>query len=628
MPEVIVAGKRINLIARDVLGAGGEGTVFRAQIGGNKPFAIKLYHDPSLRRQDKLLALKNLSLPPEVIAPLELAWDLKNRQVIGFAMRLLPAGQEPFEMLMKPDFRDKTVFNNHNLMDLFLKLYEILGKIHETGMVIGDENSYNLLFKLPEIALIDADSYQFGIFPCEVATERFLSPRLYGVDLSKKPVFVPMDDWYSYLVLLFSSLLLVHPYGGAHRQIQSLTKRALVHLPVFDVSVKYPSAAYPLQSVSDDLMQIFDNTFAKGQIQIPEKGVLESYRHDLAGCPKCDFWYPRRLKNCPLCSALNQKAMRAKVVVSGLVLNELFETQGQLVFVKVIGRTIFAVTFEQNQAVLYLKESMAKVKRIVLFPATRGARYDIFDHYLVCCLDLYAENPILDVYDFSRNPVVRVTSTVTERFGSEGAVFRGTVKYLYRQVGGLILRGFIPLGRDLVEQVIATVVENQSWFAASSTGDQEILCGFFRTFAQYDWYVLINGQMKRISVESLRAGETLMDRSVRFSGSSILVLRQTREKGEEYIRLDLVNLADLNVFSRRVKVSENPLLSNIHNLAFGRGIFLLAQAGGIMAENVQTGGQRTFPQTQNIVDEKSYLWPFENGVLAITGRKFFKLVIK
>lgn len=629
MTEVVIAGRRVNLEAQNVLGSGGEGTVTLVSFGG-RDFAVKVYHDPTLRRQAKLVDLQKLTgrLPPEVIAPLELAWDPLGRQVVGFAMRLLPPGQQPLEMLMKPAFREKTGINNKNVADLYLKLYEVLGKIHQAGMVVGDENSYNLLFKLPEVALIDADSYQFGPYPCEVATERFLNPRLYGMNFSLKPVFQVLDDWYSYLVLLFTSLLLVHPYGGAHRQVQSLGKRALSHITVLDQSVKYPAAAYPPQVLTDDLMQVFETTFAKGIIRIPDRKVLEKYRDELIGCPKCDFWYPRHLRNCPKCTAQNLKAMIIKVQIAGLNLSEIFEAQGPFAFAKTIDRTIYAVAIEQGSAVLYMKESLIKARRLDLFKVPRKARFDVFDHFLVVCPDPYAEQPLLEIYDLLKTSVAKVTSTVTERFGSRGDVFRGSARYLYRQVGGVVLKGSIPFGHDLAETVACMVTEHQSWFDVAADPSQELLCGFWRTFNKYDWFVLSDGVQKKVKVADLDAGEALVDRSVRFSASSVLILRQTRQKGEDYCRIDVVNLGNMSLNSRRVRVLDNPQLGNIHNLAFAHGVMLIPQTNGLLAENVQTGGQRLFPQTANYVDEQSYLWPFEDGVLVVSGQRVYKLVIK
>lgn len=630
MPEIVIGhgGRRINLRPQDVLGSGGEGMVFRA-LHGNTEVAVKIYQDPTPRKSAKLKDLQKLagSLPDEVLVPLELVWDARVDKVIGFAMRLLLPGQQVFETLISRRHRETYGINTREVTDLYIRLYGVLQALHKVGMIVGDLSSYNVLYKIPEIALIDADSFQFGLYPCEVATERFLNPRLYGINLSLKPCFEEQDDWYSFLVLFFSSILLVHPYGGAHRTIRTITKRALSRLTVIDPSVTYPVVAYPPKIVSDELMQLFCETFKSGKLRVPDLRLFEEYRTDLINCPKCDLWYPFRLKNCPGCQAQNLKAQVLKVQVSGVSVSEIFSAPGPFVFLKIVDSTIYGVAIEQGEAVLYLKEQLAKTRKIALFKAAWGARYDIFAKYLVVCPDPYEEMPKLYLFDISQAKPAHITTTVTERFGDRGGVFRGTARYLYRQVGGVLLRGNIPQGKDLAESVTCLVTEKQTWFDAAPDSDQELLFGFYRTFDKYDWFILLNGVQKPVKIPDLEKGESLVDRSIRFSSSSILLLRRTRKAGEDFCRIDMVGLEDNTVSSRRVSLLNSPQYANIHNLAYARGTILIPENSGLLAENAKNGNQKSFPATANFVDDQSQIWPWENGILVVSGNKVIKIVM-
>src|SRR6185369_28895 len=110
--------------------------------------------------------------------------------------------------------------------ELFRALAAGLTQLHAAGVIAGDLNDGNVLARGAEPYLIDADSMQLAGLPCPVAHERFLDPRLYGIDLSAKPVFDQGSDWYAFAVMLFNSLLYVHPFGGVHTSLPTPQRRA------------------------------------------------------------------------------------------------------------------------------------------------------------------------------------------------------------------------------------------------------------------------------------------------------------------------------------------------------------------------------------------------------------------
>jgi hypothetical protein len=633
MPRYVIGQKTlVDLQPQNVIGSGGEGTVFRASLPGGSAVALKTYHSFSAQRADKLRSLQKIggALPQEVVGPIELVWDEQGQRIVGFTMRLLPSGQQPFETLTIRKHREANNITTKEVVDIFIRLQNVLRSLHSQGVIVGDLNPLNELYRQLEIALIDADSFQFGQYPCGVATERCLHPRLYGVDLSLRPVFKPGDDWYSFLVLLFSSLLLVHPYGGAHRKLRTIPKRALNRIMVLDSSVIYPKVAYPPEIVTDDLMQLFTEVFAQGKERIPDPRLLEEYGAILVGCPTCGLWYPHHLITCPGCDALNQQAQALKAKIVGVETTELLATQGPLVFFKLVGATMYTVVVEGIEAVLYIKKQLEKPRRVRLFKAVRGARYDVFGQNLVICPAPYDhDQPPLFIFDVSGDQAKPLAQTVTDRFGNRGAVFRGTARYLYRVVGGILQRGSIPTGKVLVEETVAAVMNQQTWFDAAPRYDRELLFGFYRIFDQYEWFLLNNGVQNQIFLPVLQRGESMVDRAIRFSQSSLLLLRRTRKAGEENCLIGVIDLQSGEVrSSRRVSLRDNPQFANIHAVAYARGTILIPQDDGLLAENAQTGKQRLFSETANYVNSGVQLRPYDQGILVIHPNKVIKLVIQ
>lgn len=634
--RVLLNGVPVNLDPNKVVGKpGGEGTVYRVSFPGprlqTQETAVKVYHTlPTVLRRRKLESLIQLTpkLPPEVVAPEQLAYSESGAHCVGFSMRLLIGGYQKLEMLFSRKYRETNDISTRDVIDLFLKLRRALNALHQNQILVGDLNPFNELFKGLEIALIDADSFQFGPFPCEVAMEGFLNPRLYGVDLSQKPVFRPEDDDYAYDTLLFNALLLVHPYGGAHRQVRTVTQRAKARIPVFGKDVIFPVSAYPLELLTDELLQVFDNAFTKGQIEAPETKLLENYRSILIGCSTCGLWYPHHLTECPGCQAVNRMIVRLGTAVKAVRSTELMNVRGKVLALRVLGTTLYAVAREKGLAVVYIKESLKSARTLVLGQAINGARYDFFGGvYLAVCEEPYQPEAALSIFDLSGKGPVLVTTTLTESYAGNAAVFRGSAKFLYRVFGGHLLRGQILFGNKLVEEAVASVTDHQAWFDSAPAA--EVACGFYQVFSRYEWFLVRKTAQDRIDLPSLENGEALLDHSVRFAHNSLLILRRTEIKGISYCRLDVVSSETAEVTgSRRVKILDEPHLAQIHTPAFAGGTLLLpTDTDGLLAEGAVSGKQRFFADTKPFVDATSRVYSFEDGILTLTGNRAIKLVL-
>jgi hypothetical protein len=186
----------------------------------------------------------------------------------------------------------------------FACVARVVRELHDAGVVVGDVNPGNLLFvaggdatrPARELAFIDAESMQYAGFACEVAHERYVDPRLYGRDLAAGGCFSPETDHYALAVLLFASLLYVHPYGGVHPAHATLLARAHARVSVLAAGVKLPGVAAPPHVLPDDLLHWFHGIFEEGRRDPLPAAVLRAVtftrcscgaEHARAACPVC-----------------------------------------------------------------------------------------------------------------------------------------------------------------------------------------------------------------------------------------------------------------------------------------------------------------------------------------------------
>lgn len=322
--DLYLSGKRVRVTDADLLGEGGEARVFK-----HGAQALKVFHDPTdaLSRalfDQKLQKVQQFprGLPVGVMAPMELITDRQGKP-LGYAMGLVP-GAFDFARLAQRKWR-LGVLSNRALVTLFERLHALVTQVHAANVRIGDFNDGNVLFAGTEPYLIDADSMQFGPFPCPVAHERFLDPRLYGVDLSAAPRFDAGTDWYAWSVLFFQSLLSVHPFGGTHPKLATLLRRAEARHSVLQSDVLLPRLAVPPRVLPDDLLHWFHAVFEKDARQEFPKGLLQL---SWTQCP-CGVEHARAV--CPECRTLGPLVTRQVLRSKGrCTARTAFETSGRI----------------------------------------------------------------------------------------------------------------------------------------------------------------------------------------------------------------------------------------------------------------------------------------------------------
>ncbi|HEX2913090.1 MAG TPA: hypothetical protein VH186_19955 [Chloroflexia bacterium] len=617
--KVVINNRKINLDERAVLGSGGEAVVLSFE---NE--AIKLYHRPTAAHAAKLLDLLRLGpqLPPQVIMPTAPVFDSSGRDLIGFSMPALPGKLAVLSSISNKGFRAAQGITLGQVSSLFMQIHATLEAIHSAGLVIGDFNDLNVLFEGSSASFIDVDSYQFGPYPCPVATEAFLDPLLYDLDLTRGPSFRPENDWYSFAVLLFRALLLAHPFGGTHPKVKLLTARAREGLTIFDPAVTYPKIALSPAFLSDDLASVFHNYFARGWRGPFPEAVLAAYATELQTCSSCGACFPYSRKNCPACQTMAVYSPPAASKLKGVRITEVLAADGPILACRVYGSRLYSIVREDNSVVLYIIQRDALVQRLVLCKWSPGMRFDFMENCLV--INPYGSAELL-LFQVEGVEVTPLLKTTTGLFAGQ-AVFATTARELYRIAGGLVLRGELR-GSQLVERPLTSVLEGQTWFTASATPDgANIITGFERIFRTYKWFQLSHTGRMDLEVTPLELDEALLDYAVKSDGKQTLILRKTRQAALTNLRLDLLDSAGKLLFESRQQsgsAAEDDV--NLFGGLYSAGVLLSAGEDNLLKERLQSSQKTQLSLEGACVNSTSQLLIYGNELLAVTDNRIWKL---
>lgn len=609
--KVEVAGKTLTLNPKDVLGSGGEAVVIR-----KGKLAYKIFHQPSRERTVKLQALikKKSQFPDRVLAPLEMVKNAGNGRVIGYVMPLADPTTEPLSKLGNRNYRKLSGTNAKSVTGLLLDAHETIRNLHKKGFVIGDLNDLNELFLGSNVYFIDIDSIQFDRFICQVATEPFLSPTLYNKDLTKGLVFTPETDWYSFAVIMFRSLLLVHPYGGVHPKINQLTERAERKITAFDKDVRYPQFALNREILSDELLEYFEQLFGKGRMSRFPKDVLEEYESILIECPKCHEYFPNTRRQCPICSEKSAFLINQKIILDYEII-QISETSGQFVYSKLVGNKLYAIAYEEGMAVLHTWKIGGKAQKTVLFPKVSGLSFDIAFDKVVLSKKGSEKLVILDSQDGSV-----VTKTTTGLFQNY-PVKAGTKNSLFRVASGILLKSEMMSG-NMVSRTITTIADEQTWFHAGLIENKEKLIVVSRIFEKWVYRVFLNGAGYEADVKALEEQEKLLSLNARFDSKGTLVIRETRKKGKQYILLDYLDDKGKSLFRSREAYTDEDH-GNLQGATIGNGSLLTATVSGLKGKSLSRGRTYEFASTEKFIQGDEKLHNYQGNIIATGDNKIF-----
>ncbi len=265
--------------------------------------------------QEKLLQFPK-GLPSQVITPLEIAYDVRGA-VRGYMMKLIPQGVTLWQYSQPGSYVRGS--DEGKIISFLRSMYEVIIQIHSKKIVIGDFNDLNILVdQVFHPWFIDSDSYQFGKFLSKTFDERFVDPLLCitatvathpdicsdgksHIVLSKP--HGEKSDWYAFASMVMQTLCSVGPYGGVYRPKLN-TSSVSQHLrPMHRISILHPEVIYPkkarsLDLLPDNLVSYFEDVFKNDVRGIMPKSLLDTLRfttcttchtvHAHAVCPNCN----------------------------------------------------------------------------------------------------------------------------------------------------------------------------------------------------------------------------------------------------------------------------------------------------------------------------------------------------
>lgn len=590
--RVFLNGQSITLGPRDLIGQGGEASVY-----GHAGLALKLYHEPEDRaardalqtRFRKLRAFPS-GLPNRVLAPIGLVTDGRNRP-LGFAMRRALGAQDLF--LTKPG--PKEAFT------LFLGLARLLTEVHARSVVVGDLNDGNVLVDDTGIYLIDADSMQFGSFPCLVAHERTLAPELYGIDLSAGPKFSVGTDWYAFCVLFFQKLFGVHPFGGVHKKLGTLLRRIEARHSVLRDDVQKPKATPPFELLPDSMLDYFHRTLEQGERRPPAAGLLEI---ELASCSVCGLEHARTA--CPACRRHGVLSARPVLHHRGRCLARvLFQTRGRILAVETAGGLRYLIEEDGR-----LMREDRRVLPLPTFPVDEAATYSLGRSATWIAM---GERASLVAPDGLQQTLSIDTAMDQPLFGGahgHGAFVRDGI-----------------LETTALTRRLGTIVPAEARIFAGT----EIGYGFYRIGRLTHHFLFQPGRGGLLSIPLPPIIGQLRSVRATFDGTDVLVEIAVVAAGKAVHRIALVDHQGRVVASHEGVPEESPVLAHGGRPAmFGRRLLVPTDNGLLLANVDEKLGRflegRIFTETEPFLSAKTDLYPGPKGsVYLVNQREFLQL---
>lgn len=616
MKTVIYKQHQIQLDEKNSLGTGGEATVIL-----HDKLAFKLYHTPSKERSEKLkdFLQLNTKLPDNVAFPIDLVFDTKSK-VIGFTMPVANKCKEVINLSNKK-YRSQEQITSNDIISVFKHMKTTLDEIHSNNLIIGDFNDLNVLFTTNFLSVfIDVDSFQFGKYPCQVGTDQFIDPSLYGIDLTKKPYFSKETDWYSFAVMLFKSLLFAHPYGGVHRTYQTLFDRAQQKITVFEKDVIYPKIAINPDTLSDDLLDYFHKVFKQGKrFDIPQS-TLQNL--EFVPCNKCNNSFYKGRGQCPICFGvvvkpvidISQIITKKQIDNDRCIADTLFFTEGIILFSKVLAdNRIVIVEYVSNQTNLHILDG--KKTTLKLWNGHfRDTKYDFFKNYFVVC----QEKDLL-VFDISSKLLKPLAKTTTQTFDAT-SIFSCSETKLYRLTDKVLSICEVYNGA-LVENVSIQTLENQTWL---DVGSNDLGIGYFRIFDQYHYFVF--SPKGRFEINLTKQNGKIIETCAEFSKSTILFLQKTLYKGRTYSHYHIIDDQGQILESKSEESISSDLLKNLSGKSLVGTTIVHPSDAGIVLEKKQQMSLKK--ETSAYVDSNDKLSIYKDGILALSEHKatFLRLI--
>lgn len=316
MPLKDLNGREV--VLGDVLGEGGEGTVYRLE--GHRSLVAKIYH-PAQRTAEREAKVKQMLIAPpaDPLAPrgkVSLAWPKSAlRDESGFAGFTMPAVDisqaYAIHQLWKAKQRPAGCTYTH-LMRVASNLCAVTQALHASDYVLGDVNESNFLVTHRSLVVaVDLDSIQVPgpggtTYRCVVHKPEFSPPELQGGFDFREQDRKKEHDRFGLAVLLWELLMLGrHPFAGGKPQIAMNIQDGVSW--VLDPERPAPAGAPTLDTMPPNLMPLARRAFGGAPEERPE--AFEWHRElgvaldALKACKKVKaHTYSKHLDACPWCA--------------------------------------------------------------------------------------------------------------------------------------------------------------------------------------------------------------------------------------------------------------------------------------------------------------------------------------
>lgn len=306
---------KFDTTTRTLLTEGGEGYIY--EYNGKIIKTFKPHIDIAAKER-KVNALMKVTLHKAVITPIDTVLDMRGR-FIGYCMEKVSG--EKIEW-----FKNKKYVISHDIdtkfvLEILVKIKKLLKEIHRNGMAIGDLNTKNILFDYSgNVCIIDCDSWSVAGENCSVAMETFKDPKV------KRDNFTEESDNYSFMVIAWSCLTRVHPFGGVMNPDIDILERMKKELSVIDrTGIKLPRVTKSWKGFSPDLVSEFKSVF-EGSVRTLS-GNMEDMLANLTQCKKDKEYYYGKFSSCPYCDSnaqVNKKPI-SQGSVGGLKLYAIYD---------------------------------------------------------------------------------------------------------------------------------------------------------------------------------------------------------------------------------------------------------------------------------------------------------------
>ena len=615
--DIYLNQKRIKVNPKNAIGKGGEADIYDLKNGKVlKLFKTADHPDYQLLPQEQLAAKARLAihqqklpafpqnLPIRVIKPEALATD-KQGMILGYAMPFL---QNTVPLLKYSDrnYRQTNGISQQFITNLFRDLHESVLKIHQVNVTIGDFNDLNLLVSQNQVNLIDADSFQFGQFPCQMFTARFVDPIL--CDRTANQLILtsthnPDSDWYAFTVMLMQSLLYVDPYGGVYKPKSQSSQiphsaRPLQRITIFHPDVRYPKPAIPYKILSDDLLHHFHNCFEKDWRGDFPKLLLELMRW--TKCNQCGIEHLRT--TCPICRPSPLAPLPVgegnKIGSKSCKILQIFQTEGIILQVAL-----------QNNSLNYLYHTNQEFKRednTVLLSGELNANIQF---------TIFGKSTIVA----KQGKAIALTQGQPPQAIAAELIRANSFSRYWIDQGQLLRDG------KLGNEYIGDILEGQTQFWIGETFG----FGFYRAGAisvAFTFDAKRSGICDRVNILPIQ-GE-LIDANCVFSNEICWFFTATQEQGKIIHRVSVLRPNGELIGTLTGQKGDIAWLTNIHGgSAIANWLFVPTDEGIARVEvnNGQIMITKTFPETETYVDSGCSLIVSSQGIYVIHSQKILQL---